>query len=191
MRELLESRPDPSLKTWRRRSLYTLENYREWSEWQPASRVHRDAAAAGEKFMSKPILLVAPDLRSPSAALAADEWSGYRRTLLVLIRQALVVGFSWKELLCRLAITFADPLRGYPRLENYFTSALSDSVLLEHPLLHADVLIYNLDVSYSAGSERYSQDSTTADWEASPELDRVGVDSHTFCRWCYPLPCRH
>ena len=42
---------------------------------------------------------------------------------------------------------------------------MKDPVLLPHPLLHADVIVYRLDDTFAAGSELYSKDSRTADWE--------------------------
>ena len=110
-------------------------------------------------------ILIAPDLRSADAELAADAWNAYRRHLLILIRQALTVGFPWAELLTRLASTLSDQRSGYPRLANYITCALDDTSLIRYPLLHADVLFYKLDCSYAVGSSKYSSDSVTVDWE--------------------------
>ena len=165
IRSLLASRPDRTLTRWRRRSLYTEENWREWAEWQPSTNTHRDANECGRVFSNPKSILIAINLRSSVAEIAADAWNTYRRTLLVHIRQALTVGFPWAEILVRLAATYSDPTDGYPRLANYVTVALEDATLLAYPLLHVDVLIYNLDVSYACGSGKCSNDSMTAEWD--------------------------
>ena len=40
-------------------------------------------------------------------------------------------------------------------------------MLVRYPLLHADVLIYKLDCSYSVGSYKYSADSVSVNWESA------------------------
>ena len=162
---LLASRPDRTLVRWRRRALYTAENWAEWAEWSPSSKTHRNALDSGAIFLDARIILQAPDLRSADVEVAADAWNNYRRHLLILIRQALCVGFSWIETLARLSATFAHPTQGYPRLANYLTAALDDAALLSYPLLHSDVLFYKLDASYAHGSRSYSAESNTIDWE--------------------------
>jgi hypothetical protein len=164
---VLSARPDRQLNRWRRRVLYTPENYVEWAEWSRPDRHHRDCIEYGKVFLDKASILTAPNLRSADVEAAADAWHSYRRHLIILFRQALTLGFSWTEILARLSATLADPVQGYPRLRNYITSALEDSALLAYPLLHADVLIYKLDASYSNGSSKYSQDSVSVEWESA------------------------
>ena len=63
----------------------------------------------------------------------------------------------------RLFSVYSSP-QGYPRLCSYLQTALHDHVLLRYPLLHADVLIFQLDASYGTGSSKYSNFSSDADW---------------------------
>jgi hypothetical protein len=163
--QLISSRVDRTKQRWRTRSLYTPENYAEWAKWQNADQPHRDAIAVGGVLLQPDQILVAPDLRSPVIETAADAWNDYRRLLLGHLRQALVVGLSWPEILVRLSSTYSDSISGYPRLVNYVNNALEAEALLKYPLLHADLLIYQLDLSYSNGSLKYSYDSVTVDWE--------------------------
>jgi hypothetical protein len=162
---LLDSRVDITLNRWRRRSLYTDENWAEWAHWQSHSRTHRDANEAGRVFSDRQAILIAPNLRSPNAEAAADAWNVYRRHLLIEFHTALTVGFPWSDILRRLHATISDPEHGYHRLANYIAAACEDRVLLRYPLLHADILIYQLDVSYATGSSKYANDSCTIDWE--------------------------
>ena len=163
---ILESRPDLSHAHWRRRVLYTNENWAEWALWSNApSQPHRERMAAGHVFSDPAKILTAPSLRSPAVETAADAWNVYRRHLIIIIRAALVVGYPWTEILARLSATYADQDAGYPRLLNYIKSALTDTVLIKYPLLHADVLLYKLDQSFASGSRKYSRDSITIDWE--------------------------
>lgn len=164
---ILQSRVDRTLGRWRRRILYSDSNWAEWAEWSKPSANHRDRIEAGRVFLEPASILTAPHLRSPHTETAADAWNIYRRHLFILIRQALTVGFPWTEILTRLVTTFSDPSNGYPRLVNHFTAALECPSLLAYPLLHADVLMYKLDCSYAAGSDKYSHDSTTVDWESA------------------------
>jgi hypothetical protein len=163
---ILESRPDLSHAHWRRRVLYTKENWAEWALWSNApSQPHRERMAAGLVFSDPAKILNAPSLRSPAVETAADAWNVYRRHLIITIRAALVVGYPWTEILVCLSATYADQERGYPRLLNYIKSALTDTVLIKYPLLHADVLLYKLDQSFASGSRKYSRNSITIDWE--------------------------
>ena len=131
--------------------------------------------------MDSTAILTAPGLRCANSELAADAWNAYRRSLIVWIRKALVVGFSWKELLNRLGITLSDASEGYSRLENYITNALTDTVLLEYPLLHADVLIYTLDESYGSSSQKYHHASEKVEWEQATSR-RIGEDAISLAR---------
>jgi len=163
--QLITARVDRTKQRWRTRSLYTSENYAEWAKWQNADQPHRDAIAVGGVLLQHDQILVAPDLLSPDIETAADAWNDYRRLLLGHLRQALVVGLPWPEILVRLSSTYSDSISGYPRLVNYVNNALEAEALLKYPLLHADLLIYQLDLSYSNGSLKYSYDSVTVDWE--------------------------
>ena len=62
-------------------------------------------------------------------------------------------------------LIYSDPGIGHPRISQYVTSAMSDRVLLRHPLLHAEVLRFRLDSSFADGSPLYSKESYIADWE--------------------------
>ena len=163
--QLISSRVDRTKQRWRTRSLYTPENYAEWAKWQNADQPHRDAVTVGRVLLQHDQILVAPDLLSPDIETAADAWNDHRRLLLGHLRQALVVGLSWPEILVNLSSTYSDSISGYPRLVNYIHNALEAPTLLKYPLLHADLLIYQLDLSYSTGSRKYSYDSVTVDWE--------------------------
>ena len=167
IRNIIDSRLDRTLSRWRRRALYSAENWNEWSEWTQPSATHRDRLEAGRVFLEPSSILTAPRLRDADVETAADAWNVYRRHLLILIRQALTVGFPWVETLARLSSTFSDPTLGYPRLANHVTAALEDDVLLAYPPLHADVIIYKLDCSYASGSDKYSSESSTVDWDSA------------------------
>jgi len=162
---LLNSRVDITHDRWRHRSLYTEANWAEWTTWQSHQHTHRDANEHGRIFSDRQQMLIAPDLRSHSSRVQADAWNHYRRHLLTELRSALTVGFPWTEILRRLHTTLSDPEQGYPRLINYIQAACEDHVLLRYPLLHADVLIYQLDNSYAAGNPKYSNESCTIDWD--------------------------
>ena len=165
--KVLSSRPDLKLTSWFHRALFTAENYVQWAAWSQPSRDHRDRLDAGRVFSDRRIILIAPDLRSASSNKSADAWHSYRRHLLIHLRQALTLGFSWSDILARLSSTLDDPDEGYPRISNYVTAAIDDTVLVRYPLLHADVLIYKLDCSYSVGSYKYSADSVSVNWESA------------------------
>ena len=171
---ILAAPPDPSLKSWRNCTLYTSENYSEWLEWQDPSKVHRDARSAGDVFFKKEVILSAPGLGTVGGEVAADAWNEYRRTLLIHLRSALIVGFSWKELLLRWHITLSNQ-PGYARIENRVEVALADKVLIKYPLLHASVLIYTLDSSYASCSLKYDRISTSVEWDECHER-RAGED---------------
>ena len=164
---VLTSRTDRTLTKWRRRSMYTAENWARWAAWNEPGCVHRDRMATGNIFMDPSSILIAPGLRSADSEIAAEAWNVYRRQLQILILQALGVGFPWPDILVRLSSTYSDHSSGYPRLVNYINAALEDLTLIDWPLLHANVLLYQLDCSYAAGSHRYTADSNSVDWDAA------------------------
>ena len=145
---LLKSEPDSTNRYWCRRSTYTEDNFEQWVEWSPPSKTHRDERAC-MKDLDTDTLLKAPGLLATDKKVLEDAWGTYRPYLLDQIQQALSVGCDWKRILQRLNLAFSDPKRGYPRLEQYVGQALRDRVLIKFPLLHADVLIYQLDRTYS------------------------------------------
>ena len=145
---LLKSEPDSTNRYWCRRSTYTEDNFEQWAEWSPPSKTHRDERAC-MKDLDTETLLKAPALLATDKKVLEDAWGTYRPYLLDQIQQALSVGCDWKRILQRLNLAFSDPKRGYPRLEQYVGQALRDQVLIKFPLLHADVLIYQLDRTYS------------------------------------------
>ena len=166
VRNVLQARVDPSLINWRRRTFYTTEIYTEWALWSSPDRAHRDKMDAGLVFLNTPMILSSPQLNSARVETAAAAWDVYRRQLIILIRQALIVGFNWTELLVRLNNQYSTPDAGYPRLANMVLTAINDPTLLAHPLLHADVLIYKLDASFATGSHKYAVDCATVEWES-------------------------
>ena len=162
---ILESPVDLGLSKWHRRSFYTSENWAEWSRWSRPAEQHRDRLRAGDMFLDLSAMLTAPDLRNADPETAADAWSIYRRRLFLRILEALRVGFSWTDVLSRLNTTYSDPEHGYPRLVSYLDLALADEALLQYPLLHADVLRYQLDASYSYGVDKYQKHCITSEWD--------------------------
>ena len=64
-----------------------------------------------------------------------------------------------------LSIVYRNATHGHPRIYTFITQAMKDHVLLLRPLLHADVIVYQLDETFAVGSQLYSKDSRTADWE--------------------------
>jgi hypothetical protein len=165
IRNVVQSPEDRTLGRWRRRALYTEMNWADWAEWQPTDKNHRDAHESLRTFSDPSFFLTSPGLRSPNPDAAADAWNVHRRHLRVTLRHALTVGCAWTDILVRLSTVYSDPEYGYSRLLNYVDAALDETALLPFPLLHADVLIYKLDVSYSFGSTKYQSDANTANWD--------------------------
>ena len=159
---LLTLEPDNTNQLWCRRSVYTKENFEQWVEWSSPSKTHRDQRSC-MKDLDKETLLKAPDLRQATDKQILEKaWVEYRPYLLDKIQQALSVGCDWKRVLQRLNLAFSDADHGYHRLKQYVEQALQDHVLIKYPLLHADVLIYQLDVSYS---EKGTRNPNSTRWD--------------------------
>ena len=77
-------------------------------------------------------------------------------------------------------VAFGAPNSGNSRLLAYATEALEDSALMSNPPLHADVLLWKLDLTYvnSYQDQRHSQHAS--DWDALTSrpsgLDVVSLD---------------
>jgi len=161
---LLKFEPDYANQLMHRRSVYTEENFEQWAEWSPPSKAHPNEREY-MRSLNKDTLLTAPNLRGTDKVALAEEWHTYRKRLLYHIQQALLAGGNWRSILNQLDIAFRDPDEGYPRLAEHIVLALRDAVLMKYPLLHADVLIYEIDGSYSQGIARFSAHSNSAVWD--------------------------
>ena len=159
---ILGSKTDHTLSRWRRRAVYTEENFDQWVEWSPVEKTHRDEFQCMND-LTKEKLLIAPALREPDTEAVADAWNMYRKHLIEEIQQALLLGCAWKRILTKLHLAFSDTERGYPRLKLAVDLALKDSKLMQFPLLHTDVFIYKLDESFALGS-KYQDDAYTTKW---------------------------
>ena len=118
--------------------------------------------------LSDPDVLGVPsDLLSASANVSAAAWDRYRLVLTHSLHRAFAAGVDWQRALRAMDLIYSDPEIGHPRISQYVQSAMTDRVLVGHPLLHAEVLRFKMDKSFAAGSSLYSKDSRTADWERS------------------------
>ena len=160
--EILSGKTDHTLTRWRRRAVYTEENFDQWLEWAPVEKTHRDAFQCMTN-LTKEKLLIAPFLRRSDPEVIAEAWNTYRKYLIEEIQQALLLGCAWKRILTKLHLAFSNTEEGYPRLKLAVELALKDSELMQFPLLHADVFIYKLDESFALGSQ-YEDNAYTAKW---------------------------
>ena len=152
---LLELEPDLTHQIWRRRTIYVEENFTERQEnSSPPNKPHREQREFMNKDLDKESLLKFPGLREADKKILEDAWRTTRPLLLEKIQQALTLGCDWKKILQKLNLAFSDAKSGYPRLKQYVELALDDHVLLKYPLLHADVLIYQLDETYTENNTR-------------------------------------
>ena len=163
---VLRAPVDLTHRDWRSRAFYEPEAvaaYQRWSD--PEGKPHRDAADALAALSDPDALAVPPELRSSDPNISAEAWDRYRRELTAAMERALTAGVDWLRALRAMDLIYSDPGIGHPRISQYVTSAMSDRVLLRHPLLHAEVLRFRLDSSFADGSPLYSKESYIADWE--------------------------
>ncbi|MGB1657891.1 MAG: hypothetical protein ACPHO4_11120 [Longimicrobiales bacterium] len=175
--KLLELESDNTNSLWFRRAVYTEENFEQWMEWSSPSKTHRDQRPCLND-LSKETLLIAPDLLEADKKTLEDAWVVYRPYLLDKIQQALLVGCDWKRVLQKLHLAFSDSDKGYPRLKQYIEQALQDNALIKYPLLHADVLFYQLDASYS---EKGTRNPNSTRWKQTL-MREPGEDVVTLAR---------
>ena len=201
--EILSGKTDHTLTRWRRRAVYTEENFDQWLEWAPVEKTHRDAFLCMNN-LTKEKLLIAPFLRESDPEVIAEAWNTYRRDLIEEIQQALILGCAWKRILTKLHLAFSDTEKGYPRLKLAVDLALKDSELMQFPLLHADVFIYKLDESFAMGSQ-YDDNAYTAKWSQTkcrlPGEDAISLANrvqNAYLEWwdmdeesLYQLPQNH
>jgi hypothetical protein len=173
--KVLAAKHDRSLEMWRSRVLYTEQSWGQWERVSSSSIPHRDAYDATAALCNRMQILSAPNLRSADIDVAAQAWNVYRRQLLIMIRRALLSGVGWVDSLINLKTLFEDPVDGYPRLVNYFKAALQNDVLIEYPLLHVDVLFYDISVSYATGSLEFDTNAYDKEWHQTTSR-RLGED---------------
>ena len=157
---------DLTHRDWRARAFYEPEAVATYHRWaDPAGQPHRDAADALADLSDPDILGVPDELRSSEPDVSAAAWDRYRRLQAGAIERAFASGVVWLRALRAMDLIYSHPEHGHPRLSQYIKSAMTDRVLLSQPLLHAEVLRFKLDCSFSDGSPLYSKDSYLADWE--------------------------
>ncbi|MDC0526247.1 hypothetical protein OAO87_04515 [bacterium] len=166
IQRVLEAPIDYTLKVWRSRALYeptVVSEYARWSD--PASPPHRDAPEALASLCDPDELGVPPALLSAHPDTAATAWHQYRGYLLTSLHRAFAAGVEWRRALRALSLLFSDPDCGHPRTASYVERALLDAQLVLVPPLHADVLVFQLDLSFAHGSRQHGLHSHGADWE--------------------------
>ena len=182
VRKVLGSAVDLTLKLWFTRALYISDVVTAWSTWaDPSSPPHRDSADALAVFAESESLDVPPDLLSPDPDIADTAWDHYRGMLINSLHRALVAGVDWRQILRHLVVRYKHPNWGHPRLVEYVAEALQDPVLLGNPPLHADVLIRQLDESFSVNSSKFNKRSVSAEWDQTVSR-RAGEDCVSLAR---------
>jgi hypothetical protein len=121
------------------------------------------------------------NLLSPDPDVAADAWDGYRGLIINAFNRALVAGADWRQILRHLVVRYKSPTSGHPRLCDYVGEALQDTILLSNPPLHCDVIIRQLDDSFSANTTKYRQFSMSAEWDRT-NARRAGEDCLSLAR---------
>ena len=166
IKQVLEAPIDYTLKAWRSRCFYEPTIVAEYARWSdPSSPPHRDAPEALAILSDFDELYVPPTLLSPHPDTAASAWHLFRGLLLNALHRAFAAGVEWRRALRSLVLLFSDPDGGHPRILSYVERAINDSALVLIPPLHADVLIYQLDVSFAHGSRSHGLHSHSAAWE--------------------------
>lgn len=182
IRKTVSSPVDLTLSQWFTRALYISDVADAWKKWSdPSSPPHRDAPDALSAFAEAASLDVPDDLLDSHPDTAATAWDCYRGKLINSFHRALVAGVDWRQALRHLVIRYKDPRYGHPRLVDYVAEALHDPCLLDNPPLHADVLIRQLDESFSANSTKFKQFSVSAEWDATTAR-RAGEDCLSLAR---------
>ena len=168
--QVLRSHLDFTSRDWRARAFYepaAVAAYQRWSD--PAGQSHRDAAAALAALSDPAVLGVPDELLSSVPNTAAESWDYYRLVWTHELQRAFAAGVDWQRALRAMDLIYSSDLDGHPRIHQYITSAMTDRVLIHHPLLHAEVLRFKLDTSFAAGSKLYSKETRTAEWERTTE----------------------
>ena len=164
--QVLRASIDPTSRDWRVRNFYEQDAVATYHRWvQPEGQPHRDAADALAELADPDVLAVPAALRHSNPDTSAAAWDQYRRLLIHSLHRAFAAGVDWARALRAMSLVYSDSEYGHARIKQYIESAMTDKALLAHPLLHADVLVFKLDVSFSSGSKLYSKCSRAADWE--------------------------
>lgn len=182
IRQTLSSPVDLTLSHWFTRALYVSDVVEAWTTWSdPSSPPHRDAPDALAFFAEAESLDVPTPLLSSDPDVAALAWNHYRGLLINAFNRALVAGSDWRQVLRHLAVRYKHPSKGHARLDSYVAEALQDLCLLKNPPLHADVLIRQLDESFSANSKSFQRFSVSAEWDQTVAR-RAGEDVASLAR---------
>jgi hypothetical protein len=143
-------------------TIYTQAVYQQYCESLHNPKMQNNAVTLATKTAES--IDIPEGLVSSDAVTGTNAWRAFRPTLASLIRNALLQGMSWMVFLTTAANrcgTGSGRKRAHPRLSSYFSQALNRKLLMECPVLHADVLLHKIDSSFGTISEREHE----ADWD--------------------------
>jgi len=156
---------DHTLEMWCTRAFHEDAVVRQYARFSgECAQQHRDAAEALAALSDPDQLGVSAELRSANPETTAEAWHFYRKLLINALHRAFAAGVDWRRALRSLSILYSGR-HGHPVLEQLVNSALTDHHLVNHPPLHADVLIFQWDVTFGAGSRLYGPEGQCAEWD--------------------------
>ena len=167
-KKVLESRYDNTSNEWHRRFLCCERVVKQWAIASTDQRPHRerDAAKRALRKYEFPAALSDPIRQSKC-------WDDERPKLYAILRDCLMTGCDWEEVLRNLQTITKQTDTGNVRVFGFVQNCLKDGLATLFPPLSGDVLIFKCDASYR--NQEYGNDSAKAEWEAK----RAREPSHT------------
>lgn len=167
-RSVLDAKTDNTGTRWRSRALATDKVVRGWAA-SSARRLrgyeHRESGRARQNIER---FRFPAGLRDCDASVQAECWDALRGQFISTLRQGLLVGLEFEEVLTSLLAASRDAQTGNSRVASYVKSMLGDSkgsALYDiFPPLCADVLVFKLDDSYK--DSKFGSDSVQSEWDA-------------------------
>ena len=175
VRLVLASGQDGGGRTMFTRSNYTEDGVRQWAE---STFVHRRYREASDALRAITSLEFPESLLGSNPTEVRKAWLAYRTTFILKLTMAISAGAQWGLLLRSMMAASRKERTGNPRIEDYVSAAILDTALMRNPPLHADVLVWKLDISFDANSV-HGPDNLAADWEDC--TSRLAGETATSC----------
>lgn len=167
IKHVLGAKKDRAGDKWHTNSLYHEDKVLSWVDARILQRTKGRSKDSSSAIQTLTNMRFPADLRKGEDPLKmAKAWEFFRLNLIRGLDNALTNGCDWPDVLNALNISSRSPEAGQQRVNALVKAAIEDIGLQCNPLVHANVFMAKLDLSFSQGAPAYSRETPSAMWES-------------------------
>jgi hypothetical protein len=167
IKHVLGAKKDRAGDKWHTNSLYHEDKVLSWVDARILQRTRGRSKDSSSAIQTLTTMRFPADLRKGEDPLKmARAWEFFRLNLIRGLDNALTNGCDWPDVLNALNISSRSQETGQQRVNALVKAAIEDIGLQCNPLVHANVFMAKLDLSFSQGAPAYSRETPSAMWES-------------------------